>query len=395
MKATRPLLLVWILIALCSLLDAGVQSEAAPLFTRVGNAVSVPAEIVGHAMFVNVMVNGHGPFRVLLDTGCSITLVSPELAQAVGATLADQEEDLIAARNALGDTTEVQQVALESIELGGVRFEDVPAAVSDSFAGLSAIEGRRIDGALGFPLFADLYFGLDFPNHRLLLGSKWPAGIPVIRAGLHVVEHADVPFVQVLIQGRPVEVMIDTGSNKGLELPSRLVSSLQWKVEPRVGSMVAVLGEVGREQIGRLDGSLSLGGIQEVEPTAILSAGSASLGLRSLERFCVIFHQSENMVWLCGADSAPIMPAAERSIGLSLYPDAGGLRIAGVIPGSPADQANLDSGALVTQIEHRPATSWTRDEMEQWIDSRPDIALVVAGAAGERALTLRVWDLVP
>jgi CO/xanthine dehydrogenase FAD-binding subunit len=71
------------------------------------------------------------------------------------------------------------------------------------------------------------------------------------------------------------------------------------------------------------------------------------------------------------------------------------LRIAGVIPGSPAEEANLGSGELVTQIEHRPAASWTRDQMEQWINSRQDVALVVAGVAGERALTLHVWDLVP
>jgi hypothetical protein len=36
-----------------------------------------------------------------------------------------------------------------------------------------------------------------------------------------------------------------------------------------------------------------------------------------------------------------------------------------------------------------------RDQIEQLIDSQADVALVVAGAAGERALTLHVWDLVP
>lgn len=392
---SRMIFLACLFIALHPLPAAGMLSEAAPLFTRIGDPVSVPAEIVGHAMFVNVMVNGHGPFRVLLDTGCSVTLISPKLAEAVGATVADQEDDLIDAQNGLGDPIEVQQVALESIELGGVRFEEVPAAVSDSFEMFSAIEGRRVDGALGFPLFSDLFLGLDFSNQRVLLGSRWPANVPAVRASLPVVEHADVPFVQVKIQGKPVEVMIDTGSNHALQFPSGFVSSFQWKVEPRVGSMVAVFGEVGREQIGRLAGNFSLGGIQEVEPTAVISNGPASLGLRSLERFCVIFHQSENMAWLCGTDSAPMMPTAERSIGLSFYPDPGGLRIAGVIPGSPAEEANLGSGALVTQIENRPATSWTRDQVEQWINSRAEIALVVADAAGERALTLRVWNLVP
>jgi hypothetical protein len=39
--------------------------------------------------------------------------------------------------------------------------------------------------------------------------------------------------------------------------------------------------------------------------------------------------------------------------------------------------------------------SWTRDQMQQWIESHADVALVVASDAGERALTLPVWDLVP
>ena len=178
MKSTGSIFLVRLLLALQPLPAAGMLTDGAPLVTRLGDPVSVPAEIVGHAMYVNVMINDHGPFRFLLDTGCSFNLVSPGVAEAVGAVAGDQDDDYVAARNGLGDTTEVEPVALESIDLGGVRFEDVPAAVSDSFAKLSAIEGRRIDGALGFPLFADLFLGLDFPNQRVLLGRQWPVKAP-------------------------------------------------------------------------------------------------------------------------------------------------------------------------------------------------------------------------
>jgi C-terminal processing protease CtpA/Prc len=101
------------------------------------------------------------------------------------------------------------------------------------------------------------------------------------------------------------------------------------------------------------------------------------------------------MVWFCGPGAAPIGPTAERSIGLSLYSDPGGWRVAGVIPGSPAEEAHLVAGALVTQVQGRPAMSWTRDQMQQWIESHADVALVIADDAGERGLTLRVWDLVP
>jgi predicted aspartyl protease len=382
-------------IALHARLVGGTLSEAAPLFTRIGDSVSVPAEISGHAMFVNIMVNGHGPYRVLVDTGCSVTLVSPALAAAVGAIIEDPEERPDVARNGLGDPIQIQHVMLASIELGGARFEGVTAAVTDSFDRMSAIEGHRIDGALGFPLFADLFLGLDFPNHRMLLDRKWPANAPAIQASLTAVERNDVPFVQVTIQGIPVDVMIDTGANQALHLPSEIASALRWKEEPRAGSMFAVVGEVGREGIGRLAGSMSLGELQQVEPTAVISPGTASLGVRSLERFCLIFHQSENRVWLCGADAAPIMPTAERSNGLSVYAAPGGWRIAGVIPGSPAEDAHMAAGSLITQIEHQSAASWTRDQMNQWINSHAEVALVVSDRSGDRALTLPVWDLVP
>jgi predicted aspartyl protease len=397
MKLMRAIFLAWIAIVLGSLLAAGASSEGAPSLTRISGPVSVPAEIDGHMMFVNVKVNGCGPFRVMVDTGCSISVVSPELAEAVGAVTPDPDEEdgSIVAVNGLGDPTDMKRVLLGSVELGSVRFEGVRAVVSDSFAKLSSIDGRRVDGALGFPLFADLFLGLDYPNQRLLLSSQWPANVPAVRASLPVVEHADVPYMQVLVQGKPVALMIDTGANQALQLPNELVPAFEWKVAPRPGSLVAVFGEVGREAIGRLTGSLMIGDIEQIEPTAIVSTGPASLGLRSLERYCVIFHHAENRVWLCGSSAAPIEPTAERSIGLSVYSDQGGLRIAGVIPGSPAEEAHLAPGVLITQIEHRAAASWTRDQMEQWVNSHAEVALVVADKVGERSLTLGVWDLVP
>lgn len=397
MKTLWSILLACFFIAFEPLPVAGSLSAGAPCFTRINGPVSVPAEISGHAMFVKVRVNGHGPFCVLVDTGCSISVVSPELAKAVDAIVPDMdgEEESSIAENGLGNPTDIQRVLLGAVELGSVRFEGVPAVVSDSFDRMSSIAGQRVDGALGFPLFAELFLGLDFPNQRLLLDTRWPADAPDICTSLPVIEHAGVPFVTVQIQGRSVELMIDSGSNRALQLTNELASLFQWKVEPRAGPLVAVFGEIGQEAIGRLAGSMFLGDFQEVEPTSIVSSGPANLGLRSFERFCVIFHQAENKVWLCGAGSKLVLPTAVRSIGLSFYSDSGGFRIAGIIPGSPAAEARLSVGSLVTQIEHLPATKWTRDKIDQWINSHPKVDLVVSDGTDERALTLRSWVLVP
>ena len=100
MKPARLLGLAGLLIALQPLLRASTQSEAAPLITRLDNPVSVPAEISGHQMFVNIMVNGHGLFRVMVETRCSVTVVSPELAEAVGATVQNDGENFLSRRMA-------------------------------------------------------------------------------------------------------------------------------------------------------------------------------------------------------------------------------------------------------------------------------------------------------
>jgi C-terminal processing protease CtpA/Prc len=114
-----------------------------------------------------------------------------------------------------------------------------------------------------------------------------------------------------------------------------------------------------------------------------------------LENFCVVFHQSENRVWLCSDDTKPIPSPVEYSIGLSLVLDLGGWRVAGIIPGSPAEGAHLNTGQLVTRIEGRPSRDWTRDQIQQWIDSHNAVALAVADASGEHNISLRVWSLVP
>jgi hypothetical protein len=348
-----------------------------------------------HMMFVDVMVNGQGQFHVLVDTGCSVTLVSPELVEAAKAGIPASDDGQRYGRNGFGDLTGVQRVLLDSVVLGGVRFEGVTACVSDTFDLLSKIRGRRVDGVLGFPLFSDLFVALDFPRRRLVLSDRWPKAIPPIRAELPVIEHADVPFVLVRLQNRPMEAMIDTGSNQGLQLPAGMARTMCWKDKPRPGSLVAVIGEVGRDWIGRLGGSLSLGKVRQAEPATCVSNGPLSIGTGLLENFCVVFHPSEKKVWLCSENAKPIPSPVEYSVGLSLIWDRGGWRVAGIIPGSPAAGAHLSAGQLVTRIEGHPAIDWTRDQIQQWVDSHKVVTLTVADAVGERNVSLGVWSLVP
>jgi C-terminal processing protease CtpA/Prc len=100
-------------------------------------------------------------------------------------------------------------------------------------------------------------------------------------------------------------------------------------------------------------------------------------------------------MWLCSADSGPLLSPPVRTIGLSMIADTGGWRVAGVIPNSPAEEASIRKDDLVTEIEGRPSQGWTRDELQAWMDTHEEVTLKVATATVEREVHLRVWSLVP
>ena len=390
----RPCLWVWIATIGVFRLGASEFHETAPLFTRISQPVSIPAEVTGHGIFVSVMINGQGPFRMLVDTGCTFTMISPEVAAAVEARGADIEDGDVQAVNGFGDTVSLPRVLLDSISLGGVQFEGVVAGVVPLEV-QSRIDRRELDGLLGYTLFSDLFFALDYPNQRLLMSNAWPANLAPVRAELAIREISDVPFISVKVQGKDFEVMIDTGATDRLHLPPSSVASLSWKIAPRPGLLLAAAGEIDREQIGRLSGKLELGQLRQLEPVVDISGGEPSLGVGLLHSFCLVFDESDNKLRLCSAESGLMPSPGERSVGLSMIADSAGWRVVAIIPNSPAEQAAIVNGDLVTSIEGKPAHSWTRDQIQDWIDAHESLALRLSGAAGERDVNLRVWSLVP
>lgn len=393
MRTKRPLSWGCVVAIATSRLCASALHESAPLFTRISQQTIIPAEVSSHGMFVSVMINGQGPFRMEIDTGCSFSMISPEVAAAVEARGSEGDDD-VRADNALGNVVSMPRVLLDSISIGGVQFEGVVVGVIPLEL-QSKIDSRELDGLLGYSLFSDLFFALDFPKQNLVLSQEWPKDIPPVRAEMTITERTEVPFIAVKVQGRPFDVMVDTGSNDRLHLDSSAVASLSWRTEPRPGFLLAVVGGVGHENIGRLSGELDLGPLQQREPVVDVSDGPLTVGVGLLHSFCLVFHEAEDKLWLCSTEEGPIPSPPERSVGLSMFSDGSGWRVAAIIPNSPAEEAAISAGDLVTLVEGQPARNWTRDQIQDWIETHATLALRLSSKSGERDVTLPVWLLVP
>lgn len=372
---------------------AAAELEWAPVFTHLDRTVSIPAELTHGTLFVDVMINGAGPFHMLVDTGCSGSIITPEVALAAEVQ-STGEPRYLEAVNSFGNAGSMQYVVLDHLDLAGASFEGVSAGIV-SLDLQSRIAGTRIDGILGYTLFSDLFLTLDFPSRRIILSRAFPANLPPLRSQLAIQEDNDVPFVDLNVQGRNLRVMIDSGANDNLELNRDTAAKLDWKVTPRAAGLVAALGDTGRDYVGRLTGSAKLGSVSQPEPIVSVGSASSRIGTGFMNTLCLVFNRSAGKLWICRDSDAPLPSPARRGVGLSLLADDTGWRVAGTLPESAAANAGIQQGDVVTAIEETPAAQWTRDAIQQWLDQHATLTLNVTGPEGERTLDLPISSIVP
>jgi predicted aspartyl protease len=129
-------------------------SEPAPLF-----AAPTRVDRIGRVM-APVMINGTGPFRLVVDTGASHSTFSPQLAAALGLAPSLEAPLLL---NGVTGAAEVPTVTVARIQAGDmlVRNAQVPVVLSSIMAGA--------DGILGVAGLRNERILVDFRHDRIVI----------------------------------------------------------------------------------------------------------------------------------------------------------------------------------------------------------------------------------
>jgi len=146
-------------ILICSLV-----MTASPLFGVVEMQVREGRPIVD-----GVYVNGHGPYRFLVDTGTNVNLIEAGLARTTGMGATFQVDLASAAGKAPTPGSDGNEVVLDSIKANRQKF---------LFPGLEAIHDSSPDvrGVLGQWFLAGFDYLLDLRGKRLEFGKQHLSG---------------------------------------------------------------------------------------------------------------------------------------------------------------------------------------------------------------------------
>ena len=365
-----------------------------PGHTTLGSPlVTLPAQTLDNYLIVDAKWDRSGPYRFLVDTGSSVTLVTPAIAKRYASTNpADPGGRPMRVKSAEGSIAELPSATLRRLEIGDARFDEVPVLVYDC-APLTAHLGVKIDGVLGFPLFRETLLTLDYPRSRVLLQ---PANTTALLPGTIVPldDASKTPLIRLRVGDRTIVALVDSGSDAPLSL-NPVGLSPRFVSGPRPGATVGTLTGDRPQEVGRLADSLIIGDFTLPRPIVDLTDELSAVGGEILKNFTVTFDQAHDRMSFQRDSHEPIVSPSRRSAGASFTKTPAYWRVVGVVPGSPADAAGVQLGDLVTRINGEPIAKWDLTRFEQVVATADEIAFTFHNGTSETEKRVRVFELVP
>jgi len=252
--------------------------------------LSVPFRVVDGRIYVDVLVNGNGPFTFAVDTGASgIGRADASLVAKLGLQIEGSGEtsDGVA-------TARVGTVRLASLDLGGFVRQNLEVITRDYSSKMS--REAAFAGIIGRDFFADGLLVIDYPRQRLTFSQ----GPGLVRGEQGVLAY-ERPFrVPVAIGTVLTEGNLDTGANVSLVLPKTLFDRVGGgKIETAGdGRLTNTTVKTGS---AKLAGPLRIGAATLSDLTVRVSDSYPELlvGAHTLQHFTLLIDQRSKNVALC------------------------------------------------------------------------------------------------
>ena len=147
----------------CLLAAAAPSRADGPKDVKDVKPITVPFELLkSRHMAVQVKINGKGPYRVVFDTGAPINLLNNRVAKESGVLPKDFKRPPFALFGSAG------QFKIETLELGGVKAQNLQTAVMDHpLVKVMAKELGPLEGIVGFSFFARYRMTIDYQAKEL------------------------------------------------------------------------------------------------------------------------------------------------------------------------------------------------------------------------------------
>jgi len=310
-------------------LDSTVRDIAAHLqrpsttandFSLPGGETSVPIEIIDNHIFLDVSINGKGPFHFWFDTG-GRNIMDPTVAWAVGARASGSVRvGGIGSRTSEMQFTRVDQVSIGAATLTGQDFLITQLGPRSTYVPFGLTPKREVQGLIGYELPARFPITIDYAAGRMTL--RTPEAFHIVAPGGSPIPlrfNGTIPTIDCHVAGIDGTCELDTGSVTVLVskpfidahpevLPRWFSGSAMIPLLPTRGIVASGFGGWSKGQVGELSslqlGTKTLKGIDKTifsldEKGALADPlVAAIIGNPVLKRLTMTLNYPDEMLWL-------------------------------------------------------------------------------------------------
>jgi hypothetical protein len=361
-------------------------------------------ELIDNRIFVNVMINRHGPFHMILDTGASLG-VSPEVAQKAGLTAEGASES-----GGVGEkSVKSQNSHVRELTFGPVRLSSLDCDIISTADSPYVFGKIPVDGFFGAELFEKYVVRHDYQKKELTFYD--PQTYVYSGSGESVLfeRQGNIPVVSASFDGIDGRFGVDTGARSALILygPFAADHHLAEKYQPKFQGVSGWgLGGPVRSYMVRSQ-SLKIGQFELHALIARLSLNKSGATATNSKAGLIGPDVLKQFTFICDYARHRLIFEKNSDFGRSDSYDSAGVWLAqkgdafevfDVIPGGPADQAGLKVGDHVLTVDGKDTAQMVLTELrDHWKTADPGtvVKIQVQDAAGaKREVKLVLRDLV-
>ncbi len=346
--------------------------------------VKVPFRFKTNSLYVQIYLNGKGPYWIIYDTGASSTWIDDSIVKEAGLEKIPNSDYWA---TMVYGAFPSYRVRVKSLKVGEAEVRDIVisgGAVSRTPLGNDAIDGKRVIGLLGRETIAAFQTTVNFADRTITFephDAPMPEGtvIPFEMAGDHVLVTMTVGQKE-----QPIRMIVDTGASVNLLPPS-------YKHDKNDGPSLTVeqwykrLGEffegddysfftgdllvyrihrmrLGPLQFGSVYAYHKLSENARSDSVTALQTRYGLLGVPIMRHYKVTYNYfREQMVWQPNTEAE--RAADNAGYGIWWRKQGKDLIVRWVMPMSDADMAGVKAGDKILLIDGQSPATWTEKQL--------------------------------
>lgn len=406
-------LIIFAILSLLGNMICHAQTEIGFYISKDGNRAEIPFENYNNLILIKGVVNKRLPLNFIFDTGVHTSII-------IDKTLGDMmgvKYDRMYTMSGIGEHKLFNVYLANGVS---VDFPDVSGknlnmlVLEEDYLLLKNYLGTPVQGILGCDLIQNLVTTIDYEHHKLILQTPESYKPPRRAFGIPIVIYDNKPYIRLSIRLSDdtmleAKLLIDSGASHALLL--ELFSDPRIKIKDNfiktdlgrglAGSVEGWIGRIGNISIGNTSFKNVLTFFTDTNSYSknyVLAGRNGTVGGDLLGRFNVTIDYSRQMVYFERNKNYKLPFEYNMSgfdiIGTGTFFEK--IEVVNVIEKSPAFNAGLRVGDIITQINGLSGNTLTVNDLNNILRSKPGkiIRLIVLRHNGKMHMKFKLKRLV-